>query len=384
MIWWDHVGKPGADNRYAREMEVYLGMCRRWRELPKPTIAMVQGACIAGGLMLAWVCDLIVAADDAFFADPVVRMGIPGVEYFAHPWVLGPRFAKEMLFTGDRFSAARAYELGMVSRVVPRVRAGGRHVRASPSKIATMPQFGLALAKRAVNQCEDQMGMRNGMDSVFGLHHVAHAHNAETGADSLAGHGRPVDEEGLRVNLDFDPPVAAFRAEVAAWLAANLPGQPAAVGGHGRGVRAGTGSGRRGWPRRAARGGVVASRVRRPGCLAAGVAGLRGGVPRSGRAGAGRPERPVRPRADPARARHRRAEGADPAADGARATEVWAQAWSEPDAGSDLAALRSRARRTDGGWLLSGQKTWSSRAVFADRAFGLFRSDPEAEDGTAA
>ena len=89
-LWWDHVGKPGAEGRFARESEVYLGMCRRWRELPKPTIAMVQGACIAGGLMLAWCCDLIVAADDAFFADPVVRMGIPGVEYFAHPWVMGP------------------------------------------------------------------------------------------------------------------------------------------------------------------------------------------------------------------------------------------------------------------------------------------------------
>src|SRR5439155_1002513 len=95
VLWWDHVGKQGADARYAREMEVYLGMCRRWREIPKPSIAMVHGACIAGGLMLAWVCDLIVAADDAFFADPVVKMGIPGVEYFAHPWVLGPRFAKE-------------------------------------------------------------------------------------------------------------------------------------------------------------------------------------------------------------------------------------------------------------------------------------------------
>jgi enoyl-CoA hydratase len=186
VIWWDHVGKPGADNRYAREMEVYLGMCRRWRELPKPTIAMVQGACIAGGLMLAWICDLIVASEDAFFADPVVRMGIPGVEYFAHPWALGPRFAKEMLFTGDRFSAARAYELGMVSRVVPRAELAEVTFELA-AKVAKMPQFGLALAKRAVNQCEDQMGMRNGMDSVFGLHHVAHAHNAETGADSLAG-----------------------------------------------------------------------------------------------------------------------------------------------------------------------------------------------------
>ncbi|MEW2585082.1 acyl-CoA dehydrogenase family protein [Streptomyces virginiae] len=57
---------------------------------------------------------------------------------------------------------------------------------------------------------------------------------------------------------------------------------------------------------------------------------------------------------------------------------VWAQAWSEPEAGSDLASLTSRAVRTDGGWLLSGQKTWSSRAAFADRAFGIFRTDPDA------
>jgi enoyl-CoA hydratase len=186
VLWWDHVGKPGGDNRYAREMEVYLGMCRRWREIPKPTIAMVHGACIAGGLMLAWVCDLIVAADDAFFADPVVRMGIPGVEYFAHPWVLGPRAAKEFLFTGDRFDARRALELGMVNRVVPRADLEAA-TRALAGRIAEMPRFGLALTKRAVNQAEDQMGLRSGMDSVFGLHHFAHAHNAETSADALSG-----------------------------------------------------------------------------------------------------------------------------------------------------------------------------------------------------
>ncbi len=119
-LWWDHTNKPGGEQLYAREQEVYLGMCRRWRELPKPTIAMVQGACVAGGLMLAWVCDLIVASDDAFFQDPVVRMGIPGVEYFAHPYELNPRIAKEFLFTGDRMSAERAYQMGMVNRVVPR------------------------------------------------------------------------------------------------------------------------------------------------------------------------------------------------------------------------------------------------------------------------
>ena len=193
VLWWDHVGKAGADARYAREMEVYLGMCRRWREIPKPSIAMVHGACIAGGLMLAWVCDLIVAAEDAFFADPVVRMGIPGVEYFAHPWVLGPRFAREVLFTGARFSAERAYQVGMVSRVVPRASLESAVVELA-GQIAEMPQFGLALAKRAVNQCEDLMGMRPGMDATFGLHHVAHPHNAEVSGHSLAG----LDARGMR------------------------------------------------------------------------------------------------------------------------------------------------------------------------------------------
>jgi len=193
VMWWDHVGREGADLRYAREMEVYLGMCRRWREIPKPTIAMVQGACIAGGLMLAWVCDLIVASDDAFFSDPVLRMGIPGVEYFAHPWVVGPRFAREMLFTGDRFGARRALEVGMVNRVVPRDDLESATLELA-ERIAAMPPFGLALAKRAINLCEDQMGMRTGMDTVFGLHHLAHAHNADTAGDSLAG----MDARGMK------------------------------------------------------------------------------------------------------------------------------------------------------------------------------------------
>ncbi|WP_431876592.1 enoyl-CoA hydratase [Amycolatopsis sacchari] len=186
VLWWDHVGRSGADQRFARESEVYLGMCRRWREIPKPMIASVQGACIAGALMLAWVCDLIVASDDAFFADPVVRMGIPGVEYFAHPWVLGPRAAKEVLFTGERFSAQQALEWGMLNRVVPRAELDAATMTLA-EKIAEMPSFGLALAKKAVNQAEDLMGLRPGMDSVFGLHHLAHAHNAEVGGDSLGG-----------------------------------------------------------------------------------------------------------------------------------------------------------------------------------------------------
>lgn len=186
-LWWDHVGQPGVESRFARESEVYLGMCRRWRELPKPMIAMVQGACVAGGLMLAWSCDLIIASDDAFFADPVVRMGIPGVEYFAHPWVLGPRVAKEFLYTGDRMPAERAERVGMVNRVVARDDLE-TEVLALAERIAQMPRLGLALTKRAVNQAEDLMGLRDGIDSVFGLHHAAHAHNAEVGSDSLGGH----------------------------------------------------------------------------------------------------------------------------------------------------------------------------------------------------
>jgi enoyl-CoA hydratase len=169
-LWWDHVGKEGGASRYARESEVYVGMCRRWREIPKPTIAMVQGACIAGGLMLAWSCDLVIASDDAF----------------AHPWQMGARYAKEFLFLGERVGAERARELGMVNRVVPRESLEAE-VMSVAEKIAAMPAFGLALTKKAVNQCEDQMGLRDGMDSVFGLHHLAHAHNAEVGQDSLAG-----------------------------------------------------------------------------------------------------------------------------------------------------------------------------------------------------
>ncbi|RCW44447.1 enoyl-CoA hydratase [Halopolyspora algeriensis] len=192
-LWWGHTDKQGGESRFAREQEVYLGMCRRWREMPKPVIASVQGACVAGGLMLAWICDLIVAAEDAFFADPVVRMGIPGVEYFAHPWVLGPRMAKEFLFTGKRITAQRAYEVGMVNRVVPSEQLTDATVELAED-VAGMPRFGLSLAKKAVNQAEDLMGMHNGLDSVFGLHHLAHAHNAEVEQDSLSG----MDARGMK------------------------------------------------------------------------------------------------------------------------------------------------------------------------------------------
>ena len=102
---WGGFAEPNAHGRFAREQEIYLQITRRWRNLAKPTIAEVHGKCIAGGLMLAWACDLIVASHDAEFCDPVVTMGVCGVEWFVHPWELGPRKAKEFLYTADVWSA---------------------------------------------------------------------------------------------------------------------------------------------------------------------------------------------------------------------------------------------------------------------------------------
>ncbi|MFA7586203.1 MAG: enoyl-CoA hydratase [Novosphingobium sp.] len=185
-LWPDHVGKPGAEFLYTREQEVYLGMCRRWREMPKPTIAMVHGACIAGGLMLAWVCDFIVASDDAYFQDPVLKMGIPGVEYFAHAFELPPRIAKEFLLLGEKMPAARAYELGMVNRLTPRGELEGA-TRAFAARLAEMPGLGLSLGKQAINLVEDLRGKRSAMDATFHMHHFAHAQNDLLHGNAIAG-----------------------------------------------------------------------------------------------------------------------------------------------------------------------------------------------------
>jgi len=185
-MWYDHADKDGGEFLYVREAEAYLGMCRRWRDIPKPTIAAVQGACIAGGLMLAWVCDLIVATDDAFFSDPVVRMGIPGVEYFAHPFEMSPRIAKEFLFTGDRMSAQRAEQCGMVNRISTRETLT-EDVQNLAEKIGKMPRMGLALTKQAINNVEDLQGKRTGMEAAFAWHHFAHAHNDLISGDKLGG-----------------------------------------------------------------------------------------------------------------------------------------------------------------------------------------------------
>jgi enoyl-CoA hydratase len=182
----DHTNKPGAEFLYTREQEVYLGMCRRWRDIPKPTIAAIQGACIAGGLMLAWVCDLIVATDDAFFQDPVNRMGIPGVEYFAHGFELPPRVAKGFILLGERLSAQRAYDFGMVNRLSTREHLVA-DVKAMAEELATRPRLGNWLTKQALNHVEDLRGKRTAMDAHFHMHHFAHAQSDLVSSNSLGG-----------------------------------------------------------------------------------------------------------------------------------------------------------------------------------------------------
>lgn len=186
-MWYDGTNKPGAERQFAREQEVYLGMCRRWRAIPKPTVAAVQGACIAGGLMIAWIADIIVASEDAFFSDPVVMMGAPGVEYFAHPFEMQPRIAREFLMLGEKMGARRAHEVGMVNRVVPRDGLLDEAL-AIGDKLAQRSRFGLALTKQAFNFIEDLCGKRSAMEGVFAMHQLSHAHNSATAGDIAGGH----------------------------------------------------------------------------------------------------------------------------------------------------------------------------------------------------
>lgn len=199
---YNHDNKPGAEKAYIREMEVYLGFCHRWREAPKPTIAQVHGGCIAGGLMLAWVCDLIVASEDAFFQDPVVQMGFPGVEYFAHPFELNVRQAKEFLLLGERWSADRVLAAGMINKVVPRDDLETT-VDEMAKKIATQPRMASLLTKQACNHIENLQGKKTGMDGVYAMHHFAHAQNTIAKGDYIAGFdGKKMAESNKKKEQD--------------------------------------------------------------------------------------------------------------------------------------------------------------------------------------
>ncbi|MEV4124504.1 enoyl-CoA hydratase [Nocardia sp. NPDC049707] len=189
------LGSDGIEGHYAFECEAYLGLCRRWREIPKPTIVQAQGRTIAGGLMLLWPMDLIVAAENATFSDPVAAFGVNGVEYFAHAWELGARKAKELLFTGRAFTAQEAHQAGMVNHVVA-LDDLEEFTLGLASRIAGQPEFGLRLAKESVNRSIDAQGQPMAMDSAFALHNLGHAGN-------LARYGQlayPAGAETIRAN----------------------------------------------------------------------------------------------------------------------------------------------------------------------------------------
>jgi len=171
--------RGGTEGRVLQEWHYFFQNTLRWRNLRKITIAQVQGTVYAAGLMLMWACDLIVGADDAQFADVVgTRLGMCGVEYFAHPWEFGPRRTKELMLTGDSIDVHEAHRLGMVSKVFPTADLDMRTLEFA-ERIAKMPTMTSLLVKESVNQTVDNMGFYNSLNACFTLHELNHAYWAE-------------------------------------------------------------------------------------------------------------------------------------------------------------------------------------------------------------
>src|SRR5690606_9788453 len=147
-----------VEERWAYESKRYFDYCLRIWDCPKPTIAQVQGACVSGGFMIANMCDLVVCSEDAFFSDPVAHtLAAAATEVLIHPWVMGLRRAKEMLFTGERMTAQEAHALGMVNRVLPSAELEAATL-ALAQRIAQAPPFGLRLLKKSLNRSLDAQG----------------------------------------------------------------------------------------------------------------------------------------------------------------------------------------------------------------------------------
>lgn len=163
-----------VEERWAYEELRYFDYSLRIWDFPKPTIAQVQGACVAGGFMIANMCDLVVASESAYFSDPVGHtLGAAATEVLIHPWVMGARKAKEMLFTGARLSAQEAHAIGMVNRVVANADLD-QATLALAQQIAQAPAFGLRLIKRSINRTLDAQGLRTALAAHFDTHQLSH------------------------------------------------------------------------------------------------------------------------------------------------------------------------------------------------------------------
>lgn len=170
------------EGKMRHEQVMYVDRCLRLYNFRKPTIAAVQGACVAAGLMLASMCDLIVAADDAFFSNPVLKMTGAGVELLVEPWELGIRKAKEFLFTGDKIDAQEAWRLGLVNRVVPRS-ALKESAQALADQVALVPPITAAMVKASINQAAALQGKEHSWKHHFMVHHFTH--NTATALNAL-------------------------------------------------------------------------------------------------------------------------------------------------------------------------------------------------------
>jgi enoyl-CoA hydratase len=195
--------REAAEKLMLQEWHHFFDNTRRWRNLRKITVAQVHGEVYAAALMLMWACDLIVAAEGTRFADVVgTRLGMCGVEYFAHPWEFGPRKTKELMLTGDSLTVEDAYQLGMVSKIFPEAELGDRTLDFA-RRIAKVPTMAALLMQDAVNQTVDNMGFSNALNACFTLHQLNHAHWAWT-HDSRFPVG--LEEDGLP-NWRTAPPV---------------------------------------------------------------------------------------------------------------------------------------------------------------------------------
>jgi enoyl-CoA hydratase len=171
------------EGKFEHEKTMYFDRCLRIHDFRKPTIAAVQGSCVAAGVMLAAMCDLIVAADDAVFSNPVLRLTGAGVELLVEPWEIGIRKAKEFLFTGDTIDAHEAWRLGLVNRVVPRAELETR-TRELADRVALVPPVTAQTVKDTINHTATLMGKRDALKYHFMAHHWVH--NSATALGALA------------------------------------------------------------------------------------------------------------------------------------------------------------------------------------------------------
>jgi len=170
------------EGKFRHEKVMYFDRCVKIYNFRKPTIAAVQGSCVAAGLMLACMCDLIVAADDAKFSNPVLKMTGAGVELLVEPWEIGPRKAKEFMLTGDKIDAQEAWRLGLVNRIVPRDELASA-VHALAEQIALVPPTTAQVVKESINHTMELQGKADSWKYHFMAHHWMH--NTSTALNAL-------------------------------------------------------------------------------------------------------------------------------------------------------------------------------------------------------